>query len=71
MANFFTDNDDIRFLFRHMDLGAIAELQEEGFKFAKDFDYAPADGKEAVANPPAVSGRAAETTAKYATPSSS
>jgi alkylation response protein AidB-like acyl-CoA dehydrogenase len=50
MANFFTDNDDIRFLFRHLDLGAIAELQEERFKFAKDYDYAPADAKEAVAN---------------------
>jgi alkylation response protein AidB-like acyl-CoA dehydrogenase len=50
MANFFTDNDDIRFLLRHIDLGAIAELQEEGFKFAEDYDYAPADAKEAVAN---------------------
>ena len=50
MANFFTDNDDIRFLFRHIDAGAIAELQEEGFRFAKDFDWAPADADEAVAN---------------------
>jgi hypothetical protein len=50
MANFYADNDDIRFLFRHIDLGAIAELQEDGFKFAKDYDYAPADVQEAVAN---------------------
>jgi len=50
MANFFTDNNDIRFLFRHIDLAAIAELQEEGFKFAKDFDYAPADANESIVN---------------------
>ena len=50
MANFYTDNDDIRFLFRHMDFGAIAEIQEEGFRFAKDFDYAPADADEALVN---------------------
>jgi alkylation response protein AidB-like acyl-CoA dehydrogenase len=50
MANFFTDNDDIRFLFRHTDLATIAELQEEGFRFAKDFDWAPSDAKEAIAN---------------------
>ena len=50
MANFYTDNDDIRFLFRHMDLGKLAEMTEEGFKFASEFDYAPADSTEAVRN---------------------
>lgn len=50
MANFFTDNDDIRFLLRHIDLAEIAELKEEGFKFAKDFDSAPGDTNEAIRN---------------------
>jgi alkylation response protein AidB-like acyl-CoA dehydrogenase len=50
MANFYTDNDDIRFLFRHMDLAKIAQLQEKDFRFANDFDSAPADVDEAIEN---------------------
>ncbi len=50
MTNFYRDNDDIQFLFRHIDLGKLAELTEEGFKFANEFDYAPADADEAVKN---------------------
>jgi alkylation response protein AidB-like acyl-CoA dehydrogenase len=50
MANFYKDNDDIQFLFRHIDLNKLAELQEDGFKFAGEFDYAPADANEAIQN---------------------
>jgi len=50
MANFYTDNDDIRFLFRHIDLAPVVEFMEEGFKFAKEFDCAPADSAEAIVN---------------------
>ena len=50
MANFYTDNDDIRFLFNHMDLGKLAALCEENFRFSKEFDYAPADSEEALRN---------------------
>jgi alkylation response protein AidB-like acyl-CoA dehydrogenase len=50
MANFYRDNDDIQFLFRHIDIGALAELCEENFKFASQFDYAPADAAEAIRN---------------------
>jgi len=50
MANFYTDNDDMQFLFRHVDLGELARITEENFKFSNDFDYAPADGNEAVRN---------------------
>ncbi len=50
MANFYRDNDDIQFLMRHMDIGSIADIAEEGFKFAKEFDYAPADTAEAIEN---------------------
>jgi alkylation response protein AidB-like acyl-CoA dehydrogenase len=50
MANFYTDNDDIRFLFKHTEPGKIAEICEEGFRFAEQFDYAPANAAEAVEN---------------------
>jgi len=50
MANFYSDNNDIQFLFRHMDLSTSAEICEEGFKFASEFDHAPADAAEAIWN---------------------
>ncbi|MFI4910141.1 MAG: acyl-CoA dehydrogenase family protein [Sedimentisphaeraceae bacterium JB056] len=50
MANFYKDNDDIRFLLENMDLGTLANFMEEGYKFAKEFDFAPADGEEAAEN---------------------
>ncbi len=50
MANFYRDNSDIQFLFRHLDIGKLAEVCEEGFKFAGEFDYAPADATEAIRN---------------------
>jgi alkylation response protein AidB-like acyl-CoA dehydrogenase len=50
MANFYRDNNDIQFLFRHIDLGASAEICEECFKFAGEFDHAPAAVDEAVRN---------------------
>jgi len=50
MANFYKDNDDIQFLFKHIDLRKLAALCEEGFKFADEFDYAPADADETIQN---------------------
>lgn len=50
MANFYKDNDDIQFLFRHIDLGNLATICENGFKFAGEFGYAPADAEEAIKN---------------------
>jgi len=50
MPNFYTDNDDIQFLFKHIDLGALVELCEEDFKFAGLFNYAPSDAAEAIRN---------------------
>jgi alkylation response protein AidB-like acyl-CoA dehydrogenase len=50
MANFYRDNDDIQFLFKHIDLGNLATICENGFKFAGEFDYAPADADEAIKN---------------------
>jgi len=50
MGNFYSDNDDIRFLFRHIDLGQLARAFEENFRFAQEFDYAPGNEAEAVRN---------------------
>ncbi|MEN6385208.1 MAG: acyl-CoA dehydrogenase family protein [Phycisphaerales bacterium] len=50
MANFYKDNEDIQFLFKHMDVAGVAQTAEEGFKYAKDFDYAPANAAEAIEN---------------------
>src|SRR4030042_1313219 len=50
MGNFYTDNDDIRFLFRHIDLGQLARALEEGFRFVGDSDYAPTSEDEAIRN---------------------
>ncbi|MGD2111232.1 MAG: acyl-CoA dehydrogenase family protein, partial [Phycisphaerae bacterium] len=52
MANFFEDNEDIRFLFEHLDLREVASVQEDGFERSEtdDQDYAPTDADDAVDN---------------------
>jgi len=50
MANFYKDNDDIQFLLKHIDLHRIAEICEDNFRFASEFDYAPANADEVMQN---------------------
>ena len=50
MANFYTDNEDIQFLFKHVEPGKMASIIEENFKFADEFDTAPASVEEALQN---------------------
>ena len=50
MANFYKDNDDLRFMFKHLDIAMLAELAEEGFKFKDEFETAPVDADEAITN---------------------
>ena len=52
MPNFFEDNDDIQFSFGHLDLAAIAALQEDGFTRTEGpgSEYAPIDAADAVDN---------------------
>jgi len=50
MANFYTDNDDIRFLFRYYPLTKLAGIMNDDFSAAADFDWAPASAIEAVDN---------------------
>ena len=49
MANYFLDNEDIRFLFDYYDLGELARLQETDAENG-DADYAPVDEADAVDN---------------------
>ena len=48
MANFFTDNKDILFLFDHLDLVRSAESMEDSYADAAKYDYAPANAAEAI-----------------------
>ena len=52
MANYFSDNEDIQFLFDHLDLAELARIQEDGFERTggNGSDYAPANAEEAVDN---------------------
>jgi len=52
MPNYFADNDDLRFLFDHLDLAALAEVQEDGFAATEDpgREYAPKDAADAIDN---------------------
>ncbi len=52
MPNFFDDNEDIKFLFDHMDLAAIAVVQEDNFTGSNGAggDYAPRDAADAIDN---------------------
>ena len=51
-ANFFTDNEDILFLFDYFDLGELARLQEDGFKGKNNNrgECAPEDEADAIDN---------------------
>jgi len=52
MKNFFLDNEDIQFLFDHIDLSELARVQEDDFADARkhNIDYAPVDEADAVDN---------------------
>ena len=52
MANYFLDNDDIQFLFDHIDMGELAAIQENDFVHATDdtAGYAPQNAADAVDN---------------------
>jgi 3-(methylthio)propanoyl-CoA dehydrogenase len=52
VANYFLDNEDIQFLFDHIDMGELATIQEDGFAAAASdpSGYAPHDAADAVDN---------------------
>ena len=50
MANFYRDNKDIEAVIDALDLSEVAELREEGFRFAKEYAFAPKDAADALDN---------------------
>jgi len=50
MVNFYTDNNDIRFLFHFYPLTELAEIMEGDFSAAREYDWAPEDAVDAVDN---------------------
>lgn len=52
MGNFFTDNNDLLFLFDHLDLAEVATVQEDGFRATggPGDEYAPIDVADAIDN---------------------
>jgi|SRR5690554_812674 len=50
MPNFFTDNSDIQFYFKNLDLKEIVEIAEDNFEDAKKYNYAPHNYEDAMEN---------------------
>lgn len=50
MSNFYKDNPDIAKTIDALDLTEVAELLEDGFKYAKEFDFAPENAEDAIDN---------------------
>jgi len=48
MANFYLDNEDIQFLFRHYPLTKLVQLMEDDFSASKKYPWAPADENDGV-----------------------
>ena len=48
--NFYKDNKDIENVLDALDLTEVAELREEGFRFAKEYAFAPKDAADAIDN---------------------
>ena len=48
MANFYTDNSDLKFVFSHPLMKKIVELKEQNFRDYGQFDYAPSDVDDAI-----------------------
>ena len=50
MANFYTDNPDLRHHLNHPLMRKIVELKERNFADAESYDYAPVDFEDAMDN---------------------
>ncbi|MEJ2055096.1 MAG: acyl-CoA dehydrogenase family protein, partial [Calditrichaceae bacterium] len=50
MPNFFTENKDILFQFENLNINEIAELTENGYSEAAEYDFAPKDYQDAMDN---------------------
>ncbi len=50
MANFFTDNQDLLFQFKRLDLKEVVDFYEENYKQSEKFNYAPTNYEDAKEN---------------------
>ncbi|MCP3965186.1 MAG: acyl-CoA dehydrogenase [Lentisphaerae bacterium] len=50
MANFYTDNKDLQFTLKNLDLDEACVIREDNYEFAKEFDTAPLDYADAKDN---------------------
>lgn len=50
MSNFFTDNPDLMFTLRNLEMEEIVALRENGYKQAEQFDFAPENYEDAMDN---------------------
>lgn len=50
MSNFYKDNPDIEFVLDRLDLGEVAGLLEEDFKFKNEYEHAPENEADAIDN---------------------
>ncbi len=48
MANFYTDNENLKFHLNHPLMDKIVQLKEDGFKDKERYDYAPVDFEDAL-----------------------
>jgi len=50
VANYFLDNQDMQFLFNHLDLAGLARIQEDDFVEGQSgqYDYAPVDAADTI-----------------------
>ena len=48
MANFYTDNSDLKFQLSHPLMRKIVELKEQDFKDSGVYDYAPCNVEDAI-----------------------
>ena len=50
MSNFFTDNPDLMFTLRNLEMEEIVALRENDYKQAEQFDFAPENYEDAMDN---------------------
>lgn len=70
MKNFYLDNQDLKFLFTHLDWPGIVSLQELDFKEQECCDYAPESREDAVDNYERVLAVLGEIASQYSAPRS-
>jgi len=70
VENFFLDNEDIQFFFKHLDWQRVVALQEQDFKDKDHYEYAPDNTEDAVDSYQRVLQVIGEIAAEYSAPRS-